>query len=155
MSFPTVWILLQRTFTAWTENEAPRLGAALAFYSTLSMAPLILIVVAIVSLFLGHSTAEAELLAQVEESIGPQGREVVQGLLRAQRPATGAVASLIGLATLLFAASGVFGELRAALNKIWGVRTEAQTEIAEMIRQRFFSFGMVLAVGFLLLISWW
>ncbi len=153
MNHKTLWLLLQRTFDAWSKNEAPRLGAALAFYSTLSLAPLIMIVVGIVGLFLGHTAAEAELLAQVAGTIGPQGRDVVLGLLRAQRPASGALASLIGILTLLFAASGVFGELRAALNMMWNVRPESQGGLWEMIRQRFFSFGMVLAVGFLLLIS--
>lgn len=153
MNHTTLWQLLRRTFDSWDENEAPRLGAALAFYSTLSLAPLMIIVVAIVAFFLGQPSAEAELLAQVQNTIGPQGRDVVQGLLRSQEPATGALASLIGLATLLFAASAVFGELRAALNKMWNVRPVDQGGIWGIIRQRFFSFGMVLAVGFLLLIS--
>ncbi len=153
MNHKTLWQLLRRTFDAWDENEAPRLGAALAFYTTLSLAPLIIIVVAMVAFFLGHSAAEAELLAQVESTIGLQGRDVVQEMLRSQRPATGALASLIGLATLLFAASGVFGELRAALNIMWKVRPETQGGLWDLIQQRFFSFGMVLAVGFLLLIS--
>ncbi len=153
MNPKTLWPLLRRTFDAWDENEAPRLGAALAFYTTLSLAPLIIIVVGMVGFFLGNSAAEAELLTQVESTIGPKGRDVVQELLRSQRPASGVLASLMGLATLLFAASAVFGELRDALNKIWNVRPVTQGGLWGLIRQRFFSFGMVLAVGFLLLIS--
>ena len=148
------WPLLRRTFSAWNEHEAPRVGAALAFYSILSMAPLVILAIAIVALFFGHSTAESYLLGQVESMIGEQGSDAVKGMIEhAQKPISGASASVIGGITLLFGASGVFGELRSALNKMWDVKPAAGSGIWGVARERFFSFGMVLAVGFLLLVS--
>lgn len=154
MNYKTIWPLLRQTFAKWNEHEVPRLGAALAFYTILSLAPLVILVVAIVALFLGHSTAQIQLLNQVENVIGQQGAEAVKTMIEhGQEPASGAVASLIGVVTLLFGASGVFGELRAALNKMWDEKPEVEVGLWSAIKQRFFSFGMVLAVGFLLLVS--
>ncbi|MEO8130159.1 MAG: YihY/virulence factor BrkB family protein [Bryobacteraceae bacterium] len=154
MSYKTIWSLLKQTFSAWNEHEAPRLGAALAFYTILSLAPLVILVIAILALVYGHSTAQNQLLGQVESTIGQQGAEAVKGMIEhAQEPASGTLASIIGVITLLFGASGVFGELRAALNKMWDVKARSEGGLWATIRQRFFSFGMVLAVGFLLLVS--
>jgi membrane protein len=145
--------MFRQTFSAWGEHEAPRLGAALAFYTILSLAPLVMLMIAIVALILGHSTSENQLLVQVESMIGPQGSQAVKGIIEhAQTPAPGTFASIIGVITLLFGASGVFGELRSALNKMWDIKSESQGARGT-IKQRFFSFGMVLAVGFLLLVS--
>jgi membrane protein len=146
--------MLSQTFCAWNEHEAPRLGAALAFYTILSLAPLVILVTAIVALIFGHSIAQNQLLSQVESMIGHQGSEAVKGMVeQAQKPASGTFASSIGVITLLFGASGVFGELRSALNKIWDVKPESEGGVWRIVKQRLFSFGMVLAVGFLLLVS--
>ena len=154
MKHKMIWSMLRQTLAKWNEHEAPRLGAALAFYTILSLAPLMILVIAIVSVFFGHSTAQAQILNQVENMIGPQGAEAVKAMIEhGQEPASGAIASLIGVVTLLFGASGVFGELRSALNKMWDAKPEAEGGIWSAIKQRFFSFGMVLAVGFLLLVS--
>jgi membrane protein len=154
MNYKTIWSMLRKTFSAWNEHEAPRLGAALAFYTILSLAPLVILVIAIVALIFGHSTAQNQLLGQVESMVGRQGSEAVKGMIeQAQKPASGAFASLIGVITLLFGASGVFGELRSALNKMWDVKPKSEGGVWGTIKQRFFSFGMVLAVGFLLLVS--
>jgi membrane protein len=150
----SLWPLLRKTFTAWSDHEAPRIGAALAFYTILSLAPLVILAIAIVGLLFGHSTAQTELLAQVDSTIGPRGSETVKGLIeQAQQPASGAFASIIAVITLLFGASGVFGELRSALNKMWDVKPRSKSGIVATIKQQFFSFGMVLSVGFLLLTS--
>jgi membrane protein len=149
-----LWSLLRQTFADWNEHDAPSLGAALAFYSVLSLAPLVILAIAIAAFIFGHSAAQIQLLDQVESMIGRQGAEAVKGLIEhAREPASGAFASIVGVATLLFGASGVFGELRSALNRMWEVKAQTKGGIWTAIKQRFFSFGMVLAVGFLLLVS--
>lgn len=154
MNYKRIWTLLRETFSAWNSHEAPRLGAALAFYTILSLAPLVILVIAIVALVFGHPTAQSELLGQVENLIGHEGSGAVKAMIEhAERPASGTVASIIGLITLLFGASGVFGELRSALNKMWDLQTKSESGVIGLIRERFVSFGMVLAVGFLLLVS--
>lgn len=146
--------VLKQTFSAWNAHDAPRLGAALAFYTILSIAPLVVLVIAIVALFFGHSSAQNQLLGQVENMIGHQGSEVVRGIIeQAQQPASGIFASIAGVVVLLFGASGVFGELRSALNTMWDVQPASEGGLWGSIKQRFFSFGMVLGVGFLLLVS--
>jgi membrane protein len=146
--------IFRKTFAAWDNHEAPRLGAALAFYSILSLAPLVLIALAVLGVIFGHSNAQSELLGQAGNLLGPQGSEALKGLIeQARQPASGVFASIVGAITLLFGASGVFGELRSALNKMWDVRPANASGIWGTIREHFASFGMVLAVGFLLLVS--
>ena len=154
MDYKTIWPILRQTFSAWNEHEAPRLGAALAFYTILSLAPLVVLVIAIAAFVFGHSTAQNQLLGEVENMVGGQGSDAVKGMIeQAQKPVSGAFASIAGVITLLFGASGVFGELRSALNKMWDVKPKTEGWAWATIKQRFFSFGMVLAVGFLLLVS--
>jgi membrane protein len=154
VKYKKLWQTLKTTFSAWSAHEAPRLGASLAFYSILSLAPLAVVVLSIVAMVFGHSTAQDQLLAQVQGMIGKEGADAVKSMIEhAQKPSSGVFASVIGIATLLFGASGVFGELRSALNRMWDVKENPDTSLWVMIRQRIFSFGMVLAVGFLLLVS--
>jgi membrane protein len=154
MNYKNIWPMLKETFSLWNENDAPRLGAALAFYTILSLAPLVVLVLAIVALVFGHSNAQSQLLDQVESMVGRQGSEAVKGMIeQAQKPSSGALASIIGVLTLLVGASGVFGELRSALNKMWAVKPKSEGGVWGLIKERFFSFGMVLAVGFLLMVS--
>jgi membrane protein len=149
-----LWPLVKRTFTEWNRHEAPRLGAALAFYTVLSLAPLVIVVLAIVSLALGESSAQAQLTGQVEQMVGADGADAVKGILeRGDRPGAGLFASILGTLTLLFGASGVFGELRASLNTLWDLPAPKSSGIFNMIRERLLSFGMVLAIGFLLLVA--
>lgn len=154
MNLQHLWSLFRKTFSAWNDHEAPRLGAALAFYSLLSLAPLVVLVVAIVAVVFGHSTAQDRIIGQVESLIGSEGAGAVRAMLEhAQKQSSGAIASIAGGVTLLFGASGVFGELQTALNKMWDVKPRPDAGIWDTVKQRLFSFGMVLAVGFLLLIS--
>jgi membrane protein len=146
--------LLSEASRQWVVDRAPRLAAALAFYTILSLAPLLVISTAIAGFFFGEDAARGEIVSQLRGLIGTAGAEVVQtALQRAHRPKAGAIATLLGLATLLFGASAVFGELQDALNKVWKAPEAPQQGWAQVIRARFFSFAMVLAVGFLLLVS--
>jgi len=154
MNIKQIISMLRQSFTDWNDDNAPRLGAALAFYTILSISPLVIFVVAIVSLFLDKSTAQVHLLAQVQSTIGPEGKSAVESMLASgERASSGIIATLIGLATLLFGASGVFGELRSALNTIWDAKPKESAGIWAMLRERVFSIGMVFSVGFVLLVS--
>ena len=147
--------LLKETFRQWNRHDAARMGAALAFYSILSLAPLVILVAGICALVLGAAGAQAELLEQFREMVGDEGAHAVEAVLTsAQKPATGVLASAFGLITLLLGASGVFIELRAALNKLWEAESASVASgIWSFIKDRFLSVGMVLAIGFLLLVS--
>jgi membrane protein len=146
--------LLTQSFSNWNENNGTRMGAALAFYTILSISPLVIFVIAIVSLVVNRTSAQNLLLAQVHSLIGESGKEAVEGLLASgQRHASGIFSSVLGLATLVFGASGVFTELRSALNTIWKVKPAPGSGLWIMVRERLFSFGMVLSVGFVLLVS--
>ena len=154
MSIKT-WIpLAKQTFDKWSAHQAPRLGASVAFYSLLSFAPLLLLVTTIVALVFDRNTAQHSLMEQARQMIGDRGADSVKSLLAsAQKPSSGIVASVIAFITLLFGASGVFGELRDALNTIWDAQPNEESGWRGMIKQKLFSFGMVLSVGFLLLVS--
>jgi membrane protein len=148
-------LLLRQTFAAWSAHDAPRLGAALAFYSILSLAPLLVLAMAIVAFIFGNSNAQEQIVNQVQGLVGRDGADTVRSMIaHAQQPSSGIAASLLSVATLLLGASGVFGELRNALNTMWDVKADPQhSGIWATIWERFAAFGMVLAVGFLLLAS--
>jgi membrane protein len=147
--------LLKTTFGEWNRREAPRMGASLAFYSILSIAPLMILVVGICALVFGAAGAQAQILDQFRGMVGADGARAIETVLKsAQKPATGIVASVFGILTLLFGASGVFVELRATLNHLWDYKApETAGGLWSLIKDRFLSFGMVLAIGFLLLVS--
>jgi membrane protein len=149
----TVWSLVKETFSRWMDINAPRLGAALAYYTVFSMAPLLVVVVGIAGLVFGRAAAQGQIVWQIQDLVGPEGAKAIQALLAAsQKPSSGVIATVVGLVVLLFGASGVFNELRDSLNYVWGVKTPG-TGFRGMLISRFFSFAMVLAVGFLLLVS--
>lgn len=149
-----LWSTLKQAFSAWSAHEAPRFGAALSFYSVVSLAPLVILVIAIASLVIGHSAARDHIISEVRILIGPNGAEAVQTVIEhSKEPASTGLASVIGVITLLFGASGVFAELQTALNRIWNVPPTSESNIVSLIKAHSFAFGMVLAVGFLLLVS--
>ncbi len=146
--------LLKETYTQWSDHNAPRLGASVAFYSLLSFAPLLLLVVAMIALVWDQNSAQGALVNEARQMIGDRGAETVKSLLaNAQKPSSGLLASIIAFITLLFGASGVFTELQDALNLMWDAKAKTASGFMGMIKQRLFSFGMVLSVGFLLLVS--
>lgn len=146
--------LLKETASDFSEDRATRLAAALAYYSIFSLAPLIMIVMAIVSAILGPKAAQGELHAQIESSIGPAAAAIVESMLAANEKsgATGWMA-VVGVALLMVSASGVFAQLKDALNTVWGIRPRPGRGIRGMVRDRLLSMTMVLGIGFLLLIS--
>jgi len=150
--------LFQETFREWREDSATRLAAALAYYTTFSLAPLLVLVIAIAGLLGGHEAAQNQTMAQVEDLLGAEGREFVQGMIEsASKPVTGLVATAIGAVTLLFGALGVFGELQNSLNTIWEVKPKPARGFLDGIKRfivdRLLSFTLVLGIGFLLLAS--
>ncbi len=154
MKFRSLRTIIQQTFSDWNTHDAPRLGAALAFYMILSLAPLLVLTLSGVALVFGRSASESEFLSQAQGVIGSEGTEALRAMIKnTQEPASRGLASLFGLATLLFGASGVFVELRSALNTIWCVQPKSTNGFMNIVKDRFFSVGMVLAVGLLLLAS--
>jgi membrane protein len=150
----SVWDLIKETALSWSDINAPRLGAALSFYTMLSMAPLLVLCIGLAGLIFGHEAAQGRISEQVQSLLGYQGGQVVQTLVaQSSSKASGITATVIGIFMLLFGASGVFGELRDSLNLVWGVKSSSGGGLAGMIKYRFVSFAMVLGIGFLLLVS--
>jgi membrane protein len=146
--------LLIKTYSRWADHNAPRLGASVAFYSILSFAPVLVLMTSIVGIAFGRESAHGALVSEARQIIGDWGADTVHSLLKnAQKPASGIFASLVAFITLLFGASGVFMELHDALNIMWDAPKPKTSGFLGTIRQRLFSFGMVLSVGFLLLVS--
>jgi membrane protein len=142
----------------WFRHRVPRLGASLAFYTLLSLAPLLVVILGIAGLAFGRQAAEGQLVWQIQELVGRKGAEAIQLLIQhASNPAAGGLATVVGVVTLFFGASAVVTELRDALNVIWGVPAKSSAfgwrSVAALLKERTVSFAVVLAVGFLLLVS--
>ena len=149
-----VWSLLRETAFEWYEDRAPRLGAALAFYTVFALAPGLIVIIALAALLLGHEAAQGQIIDQVEDLIGVAGAQAIQAAIESARSAGGSlVATGLGVLTLLFGLWGVFGELQDALNTIWGVTTRPWRGVIGAVKERFWSFTMVIGIGFLLLVS--
>lgn len=154
MNFSTGWSLLRQTFTEWSDDKAPQLGAALAFYTALSIAPLLVIALAVSAFFLGDEAAQGKIISELQTIVGPEGGKAIEDMVaNANQPTTGSIAAALSIVTLLFGASGVFGQLQSALNDIWNVKPKPGRGLWGMLRDRFLSFAMVLGVAFLLLVS--
>jgi membrane protein len=142
------------TFDSWSNHEGTRLSAALAFYATLSLAPLVLLALSILGLVVGPTSAHGKIVEQAQNFLGSDVAKAVDVVVRhAQKPKAGLVATLISLVVVIIGASGVFSELRSALNKLWDIRPKSSSGISSFIHERLMSYGMVLAIGFLLLVS--
>jgi len=148
-SYPAI---AKAALARWNKINAPRLGAALAFYATLAMAPLLVLCVAIAGLVFGPKAGQSDVVAQVQNLVGHQGARIVRDLLLDARHSSG-IAAMIGLVLLLFGASGLFTELRDSLNLVWGVKDRNGPGVVGIIKDRFFAFALVLGIGFLLLVS--
>ena len=149
-----VWSLLRETIFEWSEDRAPRLGAALAFYTVFALAPGLIVIIGLAALLLGHEAAQGQIIDQVQDLIGVVGAQAIQAAIESARSAGGSLAATgLGVLTLLFGLWGVFGELQDALNTIWGVTTKPWRGVIGAVKERFWSFTMVVGIGFLLLVS--
>ena len=146
--------LVRTAIRNWIDDYAPSMGAALSYYTVFSMAPLLIIAIAIAAIVFDQQTAQQQLLDQIRGLIGDQGAHAIEAMLQnAQKPKQGALASILGVVTLVVGATGVFSELESDLNRIWKVQGPETKGIWHLLRARLLSLGMVLAIGFLLLVS--
>ena len=148
-------VLVRHVWHAWQDDYAGSMGAALAFYTMFSLAPLLLIVIAVAGLAFGEAAARGEIQEQLNTLMGPRSAGAVQDLLvSVHHPAQGVVATLIGLALLLAGAASVFGELQDALDRIWRVPAKGHDKgWLAFLRARLLAYGMILALGFMLIVS--
>ena len=152
---PTPWLTLaKRTVSSWLDDYAPSMGAALSYYTVFSLAPLLLIVVSVAGLVFGEDAVRGELFGQLQGLMGADAAKAVQSLLAgASKPAHGVLGTAIGIAVLLFGATTVFGELQDDLDRIWRAPPRKGVGWWSLLRARLLSFGMILALAFLLMVS--
>lgn len=147
------WIL-KRAVSGWWNDNVPRLGASLAYYTLFALAPILIVAIAIAGFFFGVDTVQREVTGQIGGLVGDQGARAVQAMLEGAYKRTGnGVATGIGLITFFLGATGAFLELQTALNAVWRVKPRADAGIKGMLLQRLLSFGLVVGVGFVLLVS--
>lgn len=145
--------LLKQAFADWRRDNAARLGAALSYYTLFSVAPLLIVAIAVAGLMFGREAAQGQIVSQLQGLVGEAGARAVETMIEnSRRPEAGALATVVGLVTLLLGATGAFAELKSALNVVWDVKDEG-AGLAGLLRGRLWSFAMVLAVGFLLTVS--
>jgi membrane protein len=147
------WKLLVDTTLSFIKDEALSRGAAIAFYAITSLAPVLLIVIAIAGMFFGRDAAQDAISGQFTALMGRQAADILQSVIAsASTKSSSIVAAVVGIAMLIATASGVFGEMQAALNTIWKTRSR-ETALSRLIRARVASLGLVAALGFLLVVS--
>jgi membrane protein len=151
--FSAAWKMLKETVLAFINDEALSRGAAIAFYTVTSIAPVLLIVIAVAGLAFGREAAQNAIIGQLSDLMGQQTAEVIQtAVASAASKSSGILATIVGIVVLLVTASGVFGEMQAALNAIWKAKPEGTT-VSRLIRARAASLGLVVSLGFLLMVS--
>lgn len=149
------WKLFKAAAGAWADDYAPSMGAALSYYTLFSLAPLLIIVIAVAGMLFGQDVARAEIIAQLRALMGDTGATAIEGMLDSARdPGKGVFATLLGIGTLLVGATAVFAELQSALDRIWHVPEKKRPSgLWGLVRTRLLSFGLVLALGFVLIVS--
>ena len=153
MSFAPI-TLAKKSVAKWSADRCPTLAASLALYTVLSLAPLLIVAVAVAGLLFGAEAARGELTRQFDALVGRDGSAAVQAILAsANKKGSSIAGAVLGVVVLFFGASGVFVELQDSLNAIWEVKPKPGSGFFTMVRQRLLSFAMVLGVGFLLLVS--
>jgi membrane protein len=146
--------VLKETYHEWSEDKAARLAAALAYYTAFSIAPLLLISIAVAGLVFGREAAQGQVFAQLEGLLGPEAAGTIEtSIARSQDTGASTISAIIGLAMLVWSASNVFSQLQDALNSIWEVAPDPNAGMVATVKRRFLSMTMVLGIGFLLLVS--
>lgn len=154
MQIRDLWPMAKETAKDWSDDDASTLAAALAYYALLSLAPLMIISIGVAGWFLGPEAARGRVAGELGGIVGGEAAQGIQAIVAsAQEPKQGAIGALVGIVTLFFGASGVFGQLQTSLNAIWEVKPRTDRGFVGQLRDRFFSFTMVLGVAFLLLVS--
>jgi len=155
MNIKQTWSLVKAAFSSWLDDYAPSMGAALAYYTMFSIAPLLLIVISTAGLVFGEEAVRGEIFGQLQDLMGNQGAQAVQGLLQSvSEPKEGMAATVIGTVLLLIGATSVFGELQDAFDRIWRAPDRDKTGgVWRLIRTRLLSFGIILGIGFLMIVS--
>ncbi len=142
------------SLTSWIDHRASSKGAALAFYTLFSMTPILVLSIAFAGYVFGAKAAQGEIVAQVQGLVGPNGAQAIQALLAAARdPESGLVATLVASVLLLLGATSVFAELKGSLDELWGIDKPCRSAFGALLRTRLLSFGMVLVLAFMLLVS--
>ena len=148
------WSLLKAAAADWSHDKAPRLGAALAYYTVFSIVPLLIIIIGIIGLVFGQEAAQGAIIEQLSNLVGEQSAAAIKDMIeRAETPSTGLVSTLIAVVVLLSGAAGLFGQLKAALDTVWGVEAKEGRGIWGFVKDNFLSFATVLGTAFLLLVS--
>lgn len=148
------WPMLKGAATQWGRDRAPRLGAALAYYTIFSMVPLLIVIIAIIGLVFGQEAAQSAIMDQISSLIGPQSAAAIKDMIqRADQPSSGIISTIIGTVTLLMGAAGFFGQLKDALNTVWGIEPKEGRGIWGFLKDNLLSFATLLGTGFLLLVS--
>ncbi len=146
--------VLLASLKAWIDHRGASKGAALAFYALFSMTPILMLAIAVAGYFFGAEAAQGEIIAQLPETVGPNGAKAIQALLAAARdPASGRLATIVATVLLLVAATSVFAELKDSLDEIWGVPLSQHPPLLLLLRTRVLAFGLVLVLALLLLVS--
>lgn len=151
-----VWRLIKETIKEWNEDNVGQMAAALAYYTIFSIAPLLVIAVAVAGAVFGEDAAKGELVRQIDGVVGKSGAEVIQtALANTKEPGSGSglVATLVSLGFLMFGASGVFVQLQDSLNAVWNVKEDPNRGVKGVVRKRILSFAMVVTIGFILMAS--
>ena len=149
-----LWWVMKRAFAGWWDDNVPRLGASLAYYTLFALSPVLLVATAIAGVVFGPDAVRGEIVGQIQGLVGRQGAEAVQAMLEsAAKPSASVPATIIGLITFFLGATGAFLELQTALNAIWRVKPRPGVSVRDFLMQRLISFGLVVGVGFLLLVS--
>jgi len=151
----SIWGLLKGTVAQWIEDQPFLLSSSLSYYTLFSLAPLLIIVIAIAGFAFGREAAEHQLVGTIQGMVGQQSAQAIQGMIQnaSSEPKTGVLSAVIGVGALILGAGGVVGQLQTSLNTIWGVTPKSGQGVWGFVRQRFISFAMVLSIGFLLLVS--